>query len=95
MAFSKSEFENLMDNAGDACIHFVSSVSGKEKYTVGTMDFSTKYIKEKLCNLKTNKPKAENCVLIFSWDTDSFKQIDPLTVIRVEPLSHMIPNDPV
>lgn len=95
MAFTKEEFSKVMDNAGDACIHFISPVSNKEKYTVGTLDFTTPYIRNKLSTLKTGKPKADECILIFSWDTDSFKQIDPSTVIKVEPLSHMIQNDPV
>lgn len=94
MAFTKQELITKMEAAGDACIHFKSAISGKDKYVVGTLEFQTKYVADKLKNLKTTKPKSDDSVLIFSWDTDSFKQIDPGTVTRVEPLSFMIPNDP-
>lgn len=95
MAFTKQEMINKMNIAGDACIHFKAAISGKDKYVVGTVDFTTKYIADKLENLKTTKPKSEDSVLIFSWDTDSFKQIDPSTVTRIEPLNQMIQNERV
>jgi hypothetical protein len=93
MSFTKEEFVKQLDIAGDACIHFISAISGKEKYVVGTMDFTTKYIDEKFKKLKSSKPKAEGSVLIFSWDTDSFKQVDPATVLKIEPLNQMILNE--
>lgn len=95
MAFNKEELTNALTNAGDACIHFISPVSGKEKYTVGTIDFSTKYIADKLKSLKTSKATAPESILIFAWDTDSFKQVDPFTVTKIEPLNQMIQNDRV
>lgn len=93
MAFTKQEFIKQMEIVDDGCIHFKSAVSGKEKYTMGTLNFETKYVRDKLSNLKTNKPKSDDCVLIFSWDTDSFKQIDPTSVIKIEPLSSILQND--
>lgn len=92
----KAKFISLMHDYGDACIHYTSPVSGKEKYIVGTTDFTTKYIKEKFDQLKsrTTAKKDEGSVLIFSWDTDAFKLIDPNTVTKITPLSIMVPNDP-
>lgn len=93
MAYTKQEFKKVMESYGDACIHFVSAVSGKSKYTVGTTDFTTKYVADKFTTLKTRNLSESDAVLIFAWDTDSFKKVDPASVTKIEPLNRLITND--
>ncbi len=92
MPYTKEELIKALEIAGDACINFDSPVSGKAKYVVATTDFTTPYIKEKLEKLKSAFEPPEDSILVFSWDTDRFKQIDPITVTSIEPLNQMIPN---
>jgi hypothetical protein len=80
---NKSVFIKLMRKYGDAYVTYVSPNSKKEKFNVGTIDVDNDYIKGKNMNFSPD----ENKVVLFCWDTDSFRQIDPETVIRVEPLA--------
>jgi hypothetical protein len=80
----KDKFIKSMKQCGDAYITYISPNSKKEKFNVATLDIDDNdYIKSKgsIQNIDSNK------VLVFCWDTDSFRQIDPSTVIKVEPLS--------
>lgn len=81
-------FVQAMMAAGDATINFKSKNSGKARYVVGTMDFDNKYIKTK------RKPefKAEDGILVFCWDSDGFKVIDPEKVTSVVPLADTLRN---
>jgi len=88
---TKQEFIRLMNIAGDACITLVSANSSRTRYTVGTTDLTTKYIQDKLSRV-SNLVLTEDTVLLFCWDTDSFRTIDPARVIRIEPLNELIPN---
>jgi hypothetical protein len=80
----KDKFIKIMKEYGDAYVTYVSPNSKKEKFNVGTIDIdSNLYIRSKAMSI-TPDPKK---VIIFCWDTDSYRQIDPSTVVRVEPLS--------
>jgi hypothetical protein len=80
-----------MASAGDAVITYRSPVSKKLKYNVCTLEFdSCEYIKEK--NKKKNITVKEDCILLFCWDTDSFRQINIEAVTNIQPLSTILRN---
>lgn len=79
----KSVFIKLMKSYGDAYVTYISPNSKKEKFNVGTIDLDNAYIQSK----ETGIVPDEDKVLMFCWDTDSYRQIDPNTVIRVESLA--------
>lgn len=81
---NKQDLINLVEEYGDAIITYRSVQSKKLKYNVCTLDFSTKYISDN----KVNKAReTEDTVLMFCWDSDSFRLIRPATVTSVIPLS--------
>jgi hypothetical protein len=80
-----------MDIAGDAIITYRSPVSKKLKYNVCTLEFdSCVYIQEK--NKKKNINVKEGHMLLFCWDTDSFRQINITAVTNVQPLGTILRN---
>ena len=85
----KEEFKKRLDEAGDAIITYRSQNSRKLKYNVCTRDFSTKYIQE-----KRNRAKESNkTVLLYCWDTDSYRLLVPDNVTSIVPLNRVIKND--
>lgn len=80
---TKEQFIKLMKQYGDAYVTYVSPNSKKEKFNVGTIDLDNTYIKEKMPAKYT---VDEDKVLMFCWDTDSFRQVDANTVVRVDSL---------
>ena len=85
----KNVFVAKVKDQGDSVVTFRSPVSKKLKYNVCTMDFNNKYIKAKPCKAK---PKDDE-VLLFCWDTDSYRLIKYDTVIDCAPLSRVLRND--
>jgi hypothetical protein len=87
----KSDFISQMNKHADAYITYISPISKKEKFNVGTLNFSTPYIKSKppVRISKVSKPD-EKRILVFCWDTDSFKQFDYKAVIKIEPLNQVM-----
>lgn len=80
---TKDELINAVQDFGDATITYRSLESKKVKYNVCTLDFSNEYIKT-----KSNRAKeTEDTVLLFCWDSDSFRLIRPSSVTTVVPLS--------
>lgn len=79
----KNVFIKLMKTYGDAYVTYISPNSKKEKFNVGTIDLNNAYIQSKETGITVDADK----VLMFCWDTDSYRQIDPNTVIRVESLA--------
>lgn len=84
----RAELIRILKQNGDSIINYNSSKSGKYRYTVCTTDFSTKYIKEK----GEPRERSDGSVLVFAWDADSFKHIDPNNVTSVQPLSSELQN---
>lgn len=85
----KEELRQLMEDAGDAVITYKSSNSKKVKYNVCTLDFSTPYIQD-----KSNRAKEDDeTLLMFCWDTDSFRLMKPENVKSVVPLSSILRNE--
>ena len=85
----KEELATLVDDYGDAVITYRSENSNKLKYNVCTLDFSTPYIQSK----KNRAKESEKTLLLFCWDTDSFRLLKPDNVTSVVPLSSVLKNE--
>jgi hypothetical protein len=84
----KQELVRLLKEYGDAIVNYRSENSRKLKYNVCTLDFSTPYIKNK----KNRSTEAEGTLLVFCWDSDSFKMLKHENVTSVLPLSAILKN---
>ena len=84
----KEELAQLVNEYGDAVITYRSENSNKLKYNVCTLDFSTPYIQNK----KNRARESEKPLLLFCWDTDSFRLLKPANVTSVVPLSSVLRN---
>jgi hypothetical protein len=85
----KQELANLVTEYGDAIITYKSENSKKLKYNVCTLDFSTPYIQKKVNRAK----ESEGTLLLFCWDTDSYRLLKPSNVKSVVPLSSVLKNE--
>ena len=85
----KQELANLVTEYGDAIITYKSENSKKLKYNVCTLDFSTPYIQKKVNRAK----ESEGTLLLFCWDTDSYRLLKPANVKSVVPLSSILKNE--
>jgi hypothetical protein len=79
----KEELRALVLEQGDSIIDYISAESLKLKYNVCTLNFSTPYIAEKQNRAK----ETEDTLLMFCWDTDSFRLIKCANVKKVEALN--------
>ena len=87
----KDLFLTKMDIAGDAIITYRSPESKKLKYNVCTLEFdSCAYILEK--KQKKNINVKEGHMLMFCWDTDSFRQLNIESISNVQPLGTILRN---
>ena len=84
----KDEFKNSVNSCGDAVITYRSTISRKIKYNVCTLDFDNKYIQNK----KNRAREANDTVLLFCWDTDSYRLLRPADVTSIVPLSSILKN---
>ena len=84
----KEELAQLVNEYGDAVITYRSENSNKLKYNVCTLDFGTPYIQNK----KNRARESEKTLLLFCWDTDSFRLLKPANVTSVVPLSSVLRN---
>lgn len=82
-------FVRTLQTAGDATITYKSANSGKSRYVVATMDFNNKYIESKK---RPDLEGTEQGVLVFCWDSDSFKVINPGKVVSMIPLADTLKN---
>ena len=85
----KQELANLVAEYGDAIITYRSEKSRKLKYNVCTLDFSTPYIQKK----KNRAKETASTLLLFCWDTDSYRLLRPANVSSVVPLSSVLKNE--
>ena len=84
----KEELAQLVNEYVDAVITYRSENSNKLKYNVCTLDFSTPYIQQK----KNRAKESDKTLLLFCWDTDSFRLLKPANVTSVVPLSSILKN---
>jgi hypothetical protein len=85
----KEELKKRLEDSGDAIITYRSQNSRKLKYNVCTSDFSTEYIRQK----RNRAKEGQHTVLLFCWDTDSYRILVPENVTSVVPLNRVIKND--
>ena len=86
----KEKFKDKVKQAGDAVITYRSTNSRKLKYNVCTLDFTTPYIQKKHNRAK----ETEDTVLLFCWDTDSYRLLRPANVTSIVPLNSILRNGP-
>lgn len=86
---NKKELADLVNDCGDAIITYRSENSNKLKYNVCTLDFSTSYIQNK----KNRAKESDDTLLLFCWDTDSYRLLKPSNVTSVVPLSSVLQNE--
>ena len=84
----KEDLAKLVTEYGDAIITYRSENSKKLKYNVCTVDFSTPYIQSK----KNRAKESDRTLLLFCWDTDSYRLLKPENVTSVVPLSSVLKN---
>ena len=84
----KEELAKLVIEYGDAIITYRSEKSKKLKYNVCTLDFDNKYIQSK----KNRAKESNDNVLLFCWDTDSYRLLMPKNVTSIVPLSAILRN---
>ena len=84
----KDEFVRAVSDCGDAIITYRSTNSRKLKYNVCTLDFDNKYIQSK----KNRAKETTDSVLLFCWDTDSYRLLQPKNVTSIQPLSSILRN---
>ena len=85
----KQELAQIVHEYGDAIITYRSAHSKKLKYNVCTLDFSTPYIKDK----RNRAKETEETLLLFCWDTDSYRLLRPANVSSVVALSSILRNE--
>ena len=85
----KEDLAKLVTDYGDAIITYRSENSKKLKYNVCTIDFSTPYIQTK----KNRAKESDRTLLLFCWDTDSYRLLKPENVTSVVPLSSVLKNE--
>ena len=85
----KEDLAKLVTEYGDAIITYRSENSKKLKYNVCTLDFSTPYIQTK----KNRAKESDRTLLLFCWDTDSYRLLKPNNVTSVGPLSSVLKNE--
>ena len=85
----KDEFITQVEKCGDAIITYRSQNSRRLKYNVCTLDFDNKYIQSK----RNRARPTDKQVLLFCWDTDSYRILVPENVTSIIPLNRVIRND--
>ena len=85
----KQELKDLVTEYGDAVITYRSANSKKLKYNVCTLDFSTPYIQKK----RNRAKESWDTLLLFCWDTDSYRLLRPESIVSVVPLSSILKNE--
>ena len=85
----KEEFIQQVERCVDAIITYRSQNSRRLKYNVCTLNFDNKYIQSKRNRARPN----EKQVLLFCWDTDSYRLLMPENVTSIVPLQAILKND--
>ena len=83
---TKEEVRSKILEADDAIVTYRSQNSNKLKYNVVTLNLNCEYLKAKRCKALESK----DTVVVFSWDTDSFKILKPNSITHIVPLSNML-----
>ena len=81
----KEQIRNIIIKNGESIVNFRSIKSKKLKYVVCTTDFDNPYIYSK--KIPREQPDR---ILVFCWDSDTFKQLNTSLVTSIEPLNKVI-----
>ena len=84
----KWKFKEVVSDYEDAVITYRSTNSKKLKYNVCTLNFNNKYIQSK----KNRAKETDDTVLLFCWDTDSYRLLRPDNVTHIVPLQSILRN---
>ena len=84
----KWKFKEVVSEYEDAVITYRSTNSKKLKYNVCTLNFDNKYIQSK----KNRAKETDETVLLFCWDTDSYRLLRPANVTHIVPLQSILRN---
>ena len=60
-----------------------------EDAIMATTDFSSRYIKRKKYGRFT---MLKNCILVYSWTDDKFRNVEVNSIIGIQPLSALLQN---
>lgn len=82
----KDDLRDKIVEYGDAVITYRSQDSKKLKYNVCTLNFDNKHIQTK----QNRAQEAEDTLLAYCWDIDSYRLLKPANVTSVEPLSKVV-----
>ena len=86
---TNKDFIRAVTECGDAVITYRSTNSRKLKYNVCTLDFNNKYIQSKRNRARPTK----DTVLLWCWDTDSYRLLRPKNVTSIVPLARILKNE--
>jgi hypothetical protein len=76
---NKEQLIETVKQLGDATITYISRDSGKFKYNVCTLDFTTPYIMTKQNRAK----ETDDTLLMFCWDVDAYRLLNTDSVVSV------------
>lgn len=82
--------KELLDTNGDSTVTYRSSQSNKLRYCVCTTDFNNPHIRR---FAKPISEVKENEVLVFCWDSDSFRKLNAEATTSVVPLANTLRNN--
>lgn len=82
---NKFQIVKQLRNNGDSII----TLGGGKEAICATLDFSEKYIKRKKAQRFTIQ---KDCILLFSWTDDGFKNIKVSDIKQIMPLSAVLKN---
>jgi len=85
---NKEKARKEIKEAGDAVVTYRGENSGKQKYNVVTLNFNTPYIKER----RTHAVEGDDSLLVWSWDTDSFRLVKVNLITSIVPLASVLKN---
>lgn len=81
----KENIRRSLEKYGDSIVNYRSVNSKKLKYVVCTTDFDNRYIES-----KARPREQENRILVFCWDSDTFKQLNTNLITSIEPLGKVV-----
>jgi len=84
----RERFIKLMEEYGDALVYIRGPVSKKVKYNAVTANLDNKHIQRRAGG--RTPAVLDGRVLTFAWDQDDFRQINPMDVVKVIPLSELV-----
>ena len=86
----KEHVRNTIKYNGESIVNYRSVNSKKLKYIVCTVDFDNDYIASKY-----RPAEQQDKILVFCWDSDSFKQLNVDLITSIEPINKFFkePNE--